>query len=119
MVIGTTPFILGHLIRDQVILDRALTYDQFLRERRQAMASIIRHWFGQLEQSETDGARLEEGNLDEREVWRSIEQIERHLRNVVRSAYQRQWGLRADNTMRSILGDQAMAAIDKNRQKYE
>src|SRR5215203_5913241 len=24
MVIGTTPFILGHLIRDQVILDRAL-----------------------------------------------------------------------------------------------
>ncbi len=97
----------------------ALTYDQFLRERRQAMASIIRKWFAQLEELSPDGARLEDGKVDEREVWHSIEQIERQLRKVIRDRYQQQWGSRADNTIRSVLGDQAMATIDKNRDKYE
>ena len=96
-----------------------LSYDQFLRERRQAMAFIIRNWFVQLEQASLDGARLEDGNLDEREIWRSIEHIERQLRKLIRDRYQQQWGARADTTMRSVLGDQAMTTIDKNREKYE
>jgi hypothetical protein len=97
----------------------SLTYDEFLRDRRQAMASIIRNWFEQLDQSSEEGARLEDGDANEREVWRSIEQIERQLRKVIRSSYQEQWGARADHTMRSVLGDQSMATIDKNREKYD
>ena len=96
-----------------------LAYDKFLRQRRLAMAAIIKRWFTQLAQAESDGVSVEEGNAEEREVWLSIDKIERRLRKLIRNRFEQHWATRADATMRSILGDQAMATIDRNRQKYE
>jgi hypothetical protein len=97
-----------------------MEYEEFLRRRRALMAELTHRWFDELSRSRAaEGATLDEGNAEERAAWTMIEQVERRLRALIRRRFSDEWHTGADGRMRSILGEQAMATIDRNRAKYE
>ena len=96
-----------------------MPYDDFLRRRRPLMAQLIQRGFEAIGAKTGEGAQLPEGSPEEQNSWRLIESTERQLRQLVRRRFAEQWGGGADAMMRTILGDQAMETVDRNRKKYK
>ena len=95
-----------------------LAYEEFLERRRPLMADHIRRGFESLG-AKADGVQHEaDGSQQEQEVWASIRNLEMRLRTVVRERFNAQWRGKADQRIRSVLGEQAWDGIERNRGKY-
>ncbi|HXG69001.1 MAG TPA: DUF262 domain-containing protein [Gemmatimonadaceae bacterium] len=93
----------------------SISYDLFLRQRRILMAGLIRESYEALSGAEEP---VSEGSRQERSVWEGIESMEMRLRRLIRARFHGRFGERADERIRAIFGNQAMEAIDGNREKY-
>lgn len=95
-----------------------LEYEEFLERRRSLMADVIRRGFEALG-AKPDGVQyMVDGSQAEQEVWTSIRDLEIRLRAVIRERFGAQWGGKADQRIRSVLGEQAWEGVKRNQEKY-
>ena len=98
-----------------------MEYAQFLNDRRQLMAAIIRQGYESLlstADEAADGMDLV-ATSDEHAVWRRVEDVELRLRKLVADRYAQKWGAGVTDRIRRMLGDEAWATIEKNREKHQ
>ena len=96
----------------------AMSYEEFLRDRRKLMARIIRRGFEAL--AATDSAAIASSPFaaaDERRAWHLIEELELNLRRIIRSAYDAKWGSSADDRIGKTLGAE-LAQVESNKAKH-
>ncbi len=93
-----------------------LDYAEFLRQRRPLMASMIRRAYDSLSASEFTEPEIN-ASPSELQVWELLRDVERRLREIVRSRYEQRYGDRASARMESVLGADAMKGIDRARGK--
>ena len=96
-----------------------LAYPEFLEQRRELMAHLIRRGFDSLRGSSViSDDNFLDGSATEIDVWKDISSLERELRALIRKKYTEKWKNSADSTIERLLGTQSMETIARNRDKY-